>query len=70
MNLDTIAEVKRPASPDEIGPWRPNYAWLAGGTWLYSEPQIATDTLIDLDSLGWPRHAGADDRPGRCGIRR
>ena len=54
MNLDTIAEVKRPASPDEIGPWRPNYAWLAGGTWLYSEPQIATDTLIDLDSLGWP----------------
>ena len=54
MNLDTIAEVKRPASPDEIGPWRPNYAWLAGGTWLYSEPQIATDTLIDRDSLGWP----------------
>ena len=23
-----------------------------------------------VDSLGWPRHAGADDRPGRCGIRR
>jgi len=54
MNLDTIAEVKRPASPDDIGPWRPNYAWLAGGTWLYSEPQIATDTLIDLESLAWP----------------
>lgn len=53
MNLNTIAEVKRPSSPDEIGPWRPNYAWLAGGTWLFSEPQLATDTLIDLESLGW-----------------
>lgn len=53
MNLNTIAEVKRPSSPDEIGPWRPNYAWLAGGTWLFSEPQLVTDTLIDLDSLGW-----------------
>lgn len=61
MNLNTIAEVKRPASADEIGPWRPNYAWLAGGTWLFSEPQLATDTLIDLDSLGWtPLVATAD----------
>jgi len=54
MNLNTIAQVKRPSSPDEVGPWRPSYAWLAGGTWLFSEPQVTTDTLIDLDSLGWP----------------
>jgi CO/xanthine dehydrogenase FAD-binding subunit len=54
MNLNTIAEVKRPSSPYEIGPWRPTYAWLAGGTWLFSEPQVTTDTLIDLDSFGWP----------------
>ncbi len=54
MNLDTITEVRRPASLDDVGPWRPNYAWLAGGTWLFSEPQITTDTLIDLDALGWP----------------
>lgn len=61
MNLNTIGEVKRPTSADEIGPWRPNYAWLAGGTWLFSEPQVATDTLIDLDSLGWaPLTATAD----------
>ncbi len=53
MNLDTITEVKRPVSLDDVGPWRSNYAWLAGGTWLYSEPQIATDTLIDLDAFGW-----------------
>jgi hypothetical protein len=32
MNLNTIAEVKRPASADQITQWRDGYAWLAGGT--------------------------------------
>jgi hypothetical protein len=54
MNLSTIVEVKRPASPDEITQWRDGYAWLGGGTWLFSEPQWATDTLIDLDQFRWP----------------
>src|SRR5262245_39029075 len=54
MNLSTIISVRRPVSTDEIGPWREGHAWLAGGTWLFSEPQAATDTLIDLDTLGWP----------------
>jgi len=54
MNLNTITEVKRPASADQITQWRAGYAWLAGGTWLYSEPQVLTDTLIDLDALLWP----------------
>lgn len=53
MNLNTIVEVKRPSSAEQIGQWRDGYAWLAGGTWLFSEPQVATSTLIDLDSLGW-----------------
>ena len=54
MNLNTITEVKRPASAEEIPDWREGYAWLAGGTWLFSTPQIATHTLIDLESLRWP----------------
>ena len=54
MNLNTIEEVKRPTATDQIGPWRDDHAWLAGGTWLYSEPQPAIRTLIDLDGLGWP----------------
>ena len=54
MNLNTITEVKRPASADEITQWRDGYAWLAGGTWLFSEPQAAIDTLIDLQQLNWP----------------
>ena len=40
MNLNTIMEVKRPTSADEVGPWKEGYAWLAGGTWLFSEPQV------------------------------
>jgi CO/xanthine dehydrogenase FAD-binding subunit len=54
MNLNTVTSVLRPGSADEITAWRDGYAWLAGGTWLFSEPQIATDTLIDLEQLGWP----------------
>jgi CO/xanthine dehydrogenase FAD-binding subunit len=54
MNLNTITEVKRPTSADQITQWRDGYAWLAGGTWLFSEPQVSTDTLIDLHQLNWP----------------
>jgi CO/xanthine dehydrogenase FAD-binding subunit len=54
VNLNTIIKVKRPTSADQVSAWRDGYAWLAGGTWLFSEPQVATDTLIDLESLGWP----------------
>jgi CO/xanthine dehydrogenase FAD-binding subunit len=54
MNLNTVVEVRCPASADEITQWRDGYAWLAGGTWLFSEPQWTTNTLIDLDQLRWP----------------
>ena len=54
MNLSTITDIKRPSSADEITHWHPGYAWLGGGTWLFSEPQWATNTLIDLDGLNWP----------------
>ena len=40
MNLNTVTEVKRPAAAEEITQWREGYAWLAGGTWLFSTPQI------------------------------
>jgi CO/xanthine dehydrogenase FAD-binding subunit len=53
MDLNTIREVKRPASTDELMDWPKGHAWLAGGTWLFSEPQLAIDTLVDLEALGW-----------------
>jgi CO/xanthine dehydrogenase FAD-binding subunit len=54
MNLNTVTAVRQPASAAEVGDWRDGYAWLAGGTWLFSEPQPAVDTLIDLERLAWP----------------
>ena len=64
MNLNTVTALHHPKSAAEIREWRSGFAWLAGGTWLFSEPQPGTDTLIDLDHLGWPAleasHAGLD----------
>jgi CO/xanthine dehydrogenase FAD-binding subunit len=54
MDLNTITEVLRPANADVMREWQTGYAWLAGGTWLFSEPQVATHTLIDLESFNWP----------------
>jgi CO/xanthine dehydrogenase FAD-binding subunit len=52
MNLNTVVQIKRPRSFEDIE-WRDGHAFLAGGTWLFSEPQVATDTLVDLEQLGW-----------------
>lgn len=71
MNLPTITEVKRPKSADEVRSWRDGDAWLAGGTWLFSEPQVQTDTLIDLQSLQWTalqRTAAGLDIAATCSI--
>jgi CO/xanthine dehydrogenase FAD-binding subunit len=54
MDLNTITEIRRPADAEAVTKWEKGYAWLAGGTWLFSEPQIDTHTLIDLESLNWP----------------
>jgi CO/xanthine dehydrogenase FAD-binding subunit len=53
MDLPTISEVVRPAARQDIGNWRGGDAWLAGGTWLFSEPQPDLRRLIDLQGLGW-----------------
>jgi CO/xanthine dehydrogenase FAD-binding subunit len=54
MDLHTVNRVRRPAQAEEISSWEPGFAWLAGGTWLFSEPQVNTHTLIDLEALRWP----------------
>src|SRR5690349_8095729 len=60
MDLNTVKEVKRPTSADTVI-WRKGYAWLAGGTWLFSEPQLAVDTLIDLETFHWPALLASED---------
>ena len=61
MDLNTITEVRRPASADAVTKWENGFAWLAGGTWLFSEPQINTHTLIDLETLKWPSLKASKD---------
>src|ERR1700755_1533295 len=54
MDLNTIAEVARPRSRSDLPVWTAGDAWLAGGTWLFSEPQVHLRRLIDLTDLKWP----------------
>jgi CO/xanthine dehydrogenase FAD-binding subunit len=61
MDLHTITEIRRPAHAEEVKDWKHEYAWLAGGTWLFSEPQVGTHTLIDLESLGWPSLTASEE---------
>jgi CO/xanthine dehydrogenase FAD-binding subunit len=54
MDLNTIKEVAHPQSRAQLPVWTAGDAWLAGGTWLFSEPQVHLTRLIDLTDLNWP----------------
>jgi CO/xanthine dehydrogenase FAD-binding subunit len=54
MDLNTVTEIARPRRLAELPLWRSGDAWLAGGTWLFSEPQLKISMLIDIADLGWP----------------
>ena len=54
MDLNTVSEVARPRTRDQLPVWTAGDAWLAGGTWLFSEPQAHLTRLIDLTDLKWP----------------
>ena len=53
MDLTTIRDISRPTTRAGLPPFGPGDAWLAGGTWLFSEPQSLLSRLIDLAGLGW-----------------
>jgi CO/xanthine dehydrogenase FAD-binding subunit len=54
MDLNTITEVVHPQTRAQLPVWTAGDAWLAGGTWLFSEPQVHLTRLIDLTDLKWP----------------
>ncbi|QPF93698.1 FAD binding domain-containing protein [Bradyrhizobium commune] len=54
MDLNTITAVAHPQTRSQLPVWTSGDAWLAGGTWLFSEPQIHLARLIDLTDLKWP----------------
>ena len=68
MNLAGVRDYLKPVNDEQARQWKPGSAFLAGGTWLYSEPQMAgritpgqvesnnapgIETIIDLMSLNW-----------------
>ena len=53
MDINTITEVVRRPSERPGSDWRDGDAWLAGGTWLFSDQQPDLRRLIDLVPLGW-----------------
>ncbi len=54
MDLNTIIDIARPRGRADLPAWGAGDAWLAGGTWLFSEPQVSINRLIDISDLGWP----------------
>lgn len=58
MDLNTVLEVR---DPRRHQPWRPGDAWLAGGTYLFSEPQPHIRRLVDLSRWGWEPLRHGDD---------
>jgi CO/xanthine dehydrogenase FAD-binding subunit len=54
MDINTVTDITRPRRRAELPAWGAGDAWLAGGTWLFSEPQPAISRLIDIADLGWP----------------
>lgn len=53
MDLYAVAAYLRPQNLEEIDNWQDSWTWLAGGTWLFNEPQPQVKTLVDITELGW-----------------
>ncbi|MCW2522602.1 MAG: hypothetical protein JWO63_937 [Frankiales bacterium] len=57
MDLNSVTEIRParlPGAQPDSGGWDSDQAWLAGGTWLFSEPQPQLRVLHDLTEFGWP----------------
>ncbi|MCD4525592.1 xanthine dehydrogenase family protein subunit M [Nocardioides sp. cx-173] len=63
MDLSTVTRF-RPARERADLALGPGEALLAGGSWLFSEPQPHLTGLVDLTAMGWP-----DWEPGDGGLR-
>jgi CO/xanthine dehydrogenase FAD-binding subunit len=61
MDLPNVDSYVSPDDIQAITNWDKEYAWLAGGTWLFSEPQPHLKTLVDIQQLGWSEIEILDD---------
>ena len=52
MDLHSVETYLQPKTLQEVD-WQPEWTWLAGGTWIFNEPQPQIKTLVDMQQLGW-----------------
>lgn len=70
MDLTTVRDVRELRGRDDVG-LADGETWLAGGTWLFSEPQDHVRTLVDVTAAGWTpvtRHDGGLSIAATCTI--
>jgi CO/xanthine dehydrogenase FAD-binding subunit len=53
MDLIGVAHVAIPRSRTELPSWTAGSAVVAGGTWIFSEPQPEITRLVDLSGFDW-----------------
>jgi CO/xanthine dehydrogenase FAD-binding subunit len=53
VDLNTVEVIEVPTHREDVWPLGPHDAVLAGGTWLFSEPQAHLRRLVDITQLGW-----------------
>ena len=54
MDLHTVAAVRPARTRADLAALDASTAVLAGGSWLFSEPQDHLTGLVDITTLGWP----------------
>jgi len=54
MDLHTISSVRRATVRGDLAALGPDTAVLAGGTWMFSDPQVHLRGLVDVTGFGWP----------------
>lgn len=53
MDLPHIETYLRPTDLQAVENWERGWAWLAGGTWIFSKQSPDLKVLVDLEKLGW-----------------
>ncbi|MFW0796043.1 FAD binding domain-containing protein [Gordonia sp. CPCC 205515] len=60
MDLNTVTGYRYAHTRDDLA-LAPGERFVAGGTWMFSEPQVATTGLVDLTTMEWP---ATEELPG------
>lgn len=64
MDLNTVERIATPRTREDLPAWSDGDLVLAGGTWVFSDPQVGVARLVDLTTLGWPSVVELGDGAG------